>query len=56
MIKTTDKIIEVIKNRRETALYYVVEFSRDGYSLSAETQQAIADSMTGILREIGVEE
>jgi hypothetical protein len=56
MIKSRDEIIQVIQNRRETARYYVGVFSKDGYDSSAEQQQAIADSMTGVLREIGVEE
>lgn len=50
-----DDVINAILQRRQSALYYVDRFSKDNYDSSAEQQQAIADSLLGVLYDIGEE-
>jgi hypothetical protein len=50
-----DDVIKAILQRRENALYWANKFSEDNYDSSAEQQQAIADSLLGVLYDIGEE-
>jgi hypothetical protein len=50
-----DDVINAILQRRKNALYWASKFSEDNYDSSAEQQQAIADSLLGVLYDIGEE-